>query len=874
MTKYLSTRWLLTLGLTSIVVSVLLLAQFIGVLPDHEATVMQARGALAEAVAAGTVGRLGEPNSESIRALLAFLIERQPQLLSAGLRRQDGALIAQAGDHGQRWRPPAHEQSTPEQIVVPLHSKGERWGQMELLFSPLHGNGWLGLLDDDRLRLIAFFFLACTLSFYLYLRRMLRNLDPSRAVPERVRAAFDTLAEGVLLIDANEYILLANRSFADLIGADPAKLVGRRIDSFAWTSRDGGALAGDPAPWRLALQHNRIQQHDYLSLADRGGARRAFQINCSPIQSVGERTSGALISLQDVTELETTQAELRESKAQADDANRAKSEFLANMSHEIRTPMNAILGFTEVLRRGARRDAADTARHLETIHRNGRNLLELINGILDLSKVESGRLEIESVECQPHRIINEVIEVLSVRARDKGVALRFVADGPVPLQRSLDATRLRQIVTNLVGNAIKFTDQGEVVVVERWRDDATAPRLEIDVRDSGIGIPDDKLGAIFEPFVQAEGSTTRRYGGTGLGLAISRKFARAMGGDITVVSTAGSGSTFTLALAMSGQPPPQLIPAGEAQAVALEPAAPVQRDWQFAPARVLVVDDSPENRELVRLVLEDVGLELAEAENGRIAVDKVLSEPFALVLMDVHMPVMDGFAAVRALRAQGVVTPVIAFTADALKGFERQIDDAGFSGYLTKPIDVDAMMALLRGYLPTVAAAPAPVHAPVHAKLPAASSQRPAPKPGTAHEPVVVEPAGLRPATPAHDTGAADDAPIISRLASNPKLVRVIAMFVERLPKQIASMHGAATDGDWRTVAELAHWLKGSGGSVGFDVFTEPARRLERHARDGDLEAAREALQAIAALAARLSIGQGPATSPSPALAGADERGG
>jgi PAS domain S-box-containing protein len=738
--------------------------------------------------------------------------------------------VLQLGEHQATWRTLPAGVSTDAQIVVPILQGTKRWGHAELRFAPLPGSHGWSVLTSTPVKLIAAVTGACFVLFYLYLRRMLRHLDPSRSIPGRVRTAFDTLAEGLLVIDPKGQIVLANRAFADVVGRPGDELIGKRAATLAWTNKAKASIHADETPWAASLSDARSRHNVVIYLQDAQGQRRTFMVNCSPVPGAGGKPAGVLVSFDDVTALEEKEIELRVARDAADAANRAKSDFLANMSHEIRTPMNAILGFTELLRRGYQHSAQDARKYLDIIHGSGTHLLELINDILDLSKVEAGRLDVERVPCAAHEVVQDVVRVMNVRAEEKGVELRVEFPETLPATVLTDPSRLRQIVTNLVGNALKFTQRGSVGVTMRMQSDAGPPRLVIDISDTGIGIAPDKLDAIFEPFVQAEASTTRQFGGTGLGLAISRRFARALGGDVTVSSVAGQGSTFRVTLETG---PLQGVNWLEPQALASARETPTvieTSSWVFPPARVLVVDDGPENRELVRLVLEAAGLAVVEAENGAAALDTLGRETVDLVLMDVQMPVMDGYTATRMLRERGCTTPVLALTANAMKGFEREIDAAGFSGHLTKPVDIDAMLAELAQRL---------------------GGRRIEASANSGATPVA---ASVATVVPLRASAAPDSQPIESRLANHPRLRKVVRSFGEQLPARLQAMHSALAAGELDALAQLAHWLKGAGGTVGFDVFFEPARLLEQHVKNGDLALVQEALLHLQALSRRIVI--------------------
>ncbi|MHC4551628.1 MAG: ATP-binding protein [Planctomycetota bacterium] len=385
---------------------------------------------------------------------------------------------------------------------------------------------------------------------------------------------------------------------------------------------------------------------------------------------------------------------------QADDANQAKSEFLANMSHEIRTPMNAIIGFSELL---ADEDLTEQQQSfLSTVLNSGRSLLQLINDILDFSKIEAGRLETEIIECNTEQFLGDMGSFLRPLAIEKGLDFNILQCSELPAFFYTDPVRVRQCLINLVSNAIKFTADGHVFVnvcTERQEDEDC---IRFDVEDTGIGIPEEQQKNIFEAFTQADGSTTRKYGGTGLGLTITQQLTELLGGTISLQSTPGGGSTFTIIVPMGVQLD-QTATINKYNVIEdiVETPKSNTADEPDQPegARVLVAEDAPANQTLIRILLERLGHTVRIVENGAEAVNAVEQDNYDIILMDIMMPVMNGYEAVKQLRSNGCDLPIIALTANAMKGDDQKCCEAGCDGYLPKPINRDTLVELLESYL-------------------------------------------------------------------------------------------------------------------------------------------------------------------------------
>ena len=596
------------------------------------------------------------------------------------------------------------------------------------------------------------------------------------------RSLIESNIDALMTTDPAGIITDVNKQMEALTGCTRDELIGAPFKNY-FTDPER-AEAGI----KRVLSEKKVTDYELTACA-RDGKHTVVSYNATTFYDRDRTLQGVFASARDVTERKQVEAELQQAKAVAESASQTKSDFLASMSHEIRTPMNAIIGIAELLAKTPL--SAEQDKYVQIFRRAGDNLLHLINDILDLSKVEASQLELERTRFSLDDLLGKVTEMVAVRAHEKGLSLVCEIAPEAPRNLIGDPTRLRQVLLNLLGNALKFTESGEVALRVTPDADATAPGvLRFTISDTGIGIPDEKLGAVFERFTQADSSMTRRYGGSGLGLTISKRLVELMGGRISVESGVGKGSVFSFAV------PLELWVGPTRRATVSVGACPEQ---PLPDVHILLVEDSPDNRTITMAYLQDTPYRVEIAENGAVAFEKFTAGEYDLVLMDRQMPVMDGLTATRAIRAWEEAnhrppTPIIALTASALKGDQEKFVAAGCTAYLTKPIKQEVLLQAIKDHSMVV---------------PASSNEE----------------------------SSRGNAILVH---ANPKLTDLIPGFLQNRRHDVAAMLYALNMGDFAIVENLGHGMKGAGGSWGFQGITDIGTALERAAESADNEGSRK----------------------------------
>jgi signal transduction histidine kinase/DNA-binding response OmpR family regulator len=506
-------------------------------------------------------------------------------------------------------------------------------------------------------------------------------------------------------------------------------------------------------------------------------------------------TAWLVVSHEDVTARKLTEEELHKAKEAAEMANHAKSAFLANTSHEIRTPMTAIMGYAEILL-DPNQTPEERYNCCRTIRRNGEHLLAIINDILDLSKIEAQKVTVEKLPCDLPQLVADMVGLTRPWAMKKGLTFDIVFDKVIPKQIQTDPLRAKQVLVNLVNNAIKFTPVGKAGTVRIFVEREITyfgHVIRFHISDTGIGMTPEQMAKLFQPFTQADASTTRKFGGTGLGLTISRRLARLLGGDITVKSEPSIGSTFTFALDGGPRHGVELLENFTADQLSTVDDSEQCQDVKLV-GRILLAEDGEDNQDLISTHLRRAGADVTIAGNGRLAVDSAMSAQqsgmkFDLILMDMQMPELDGYGAARQLRAAGMDLPIVALTANAMAEDRVKCLEAGCTDYLSKPIGRSLLLMTVARYLQQARILNLPQE-------------------------------------------TAPPEPLKSTFVAEPRVRKLLERFVARLPERVSAMESLLNKQSLEELRHALHQLKGAGGGYGFSTISDRAGQAEKLIRE------------------------------------------
>ena len=701
-------------------------------------------------------------------------------------------------------------------------------------------------------------------SVKLHEQRASETMRESTAAQTYLENIVNSMGDALMILNPDETVKRANDALYELLGVESDKVLGKsvldlleqddllRLSGFSAIMKSGSTVGLNVA--FSGQDGNRIPVSvSGSSMYDGDGHLLGFVIVAHDMRellgAMAEASRAAAAEKDKAMELEITLLKLEIAKEKAEVADHTKTQFVANMSHEIRTPMTAILGFADLLLE-SNQTKQEQHECINTIRRNGQHLLNLINDILDITKIEAGKMTAESITFAPITLLAEVRSLVQSKADEKGLSVGLEFEGPIPMEVVTDPTRLRQVLVNLIGNAIKFTDKGGVKVhTTLLPGEAGEPRiLEMRVQDTGIGMTPEHCEKIFERFEQADTTTTRRFGGTGLGLSISLKLAELLGGTIAVSSETGKGSCFTVTIDVGTLEGVEYTSTPEKYTSLSEKE---ESDFEIVADRIqydiLLADDGKDNQKLISYRLRESGAFVHVVENGKQALDAATEawekgEPYDLILMDMQMPEMDGYTATANLREAGYKGPIVALTAHTMATDRDKCIAAGCDDYAAKPIDLPKLLNTCEHYggLAERVWGDTLEFVPFDARW-RRGSQDEVSKP----EAVVEE-------APAAQSAEVGGEAIESSFAGDPMMMEIVRGFVSNLHAYCADLQSALDATDYSTLKRLGHNIAGAAGGYGFPTVSAAAKSLELEVkRESSIETVSVAVTSLIDLCAR-----------------------